>query len=167
MIHLTFRATSFEDEGFYRACFENAEFAKMLYYPNGMDINAYIAKSINDHKFVVLYKNEKIGFVHFYYNSKLNKYTYVGGLHPSKFNTGLGVYISVCILDYFFSQRKSKEIFSGVYSYNIRSYRMMKAIGFETYGISDDKILMTLSVDDFSEKEFVDKIKRRVSYSML
>ena len=167
MIHLIFKETSFEDNEFYRACFENQEFAKMLYYPNGVDINTYIAKSINDHKFIVLHNNLKVGFIHFYYNSKLNRYSYVGGLHPSKFNSGLGVYISVCVLDYFFLQNISREVFSGVFSYNLRSYKMMTAIGFKTYGVTSDKILMSLNVDNFNENEFVNKIKHRVSYHVL
>lgn len=167
MIFLTFKKTTIEDEDIYKACFENDEFAKMLYYPNGVDIKTYIAESAVDYKFVVLYQEEKIGFIHFYYNSLLNKYTYVGGLHPSKFNSGLGVYLSVAILDYMFAKIERKEIFSGVFSYNNRSYKMLLAIGFKVYKQTTEKHMMSLTLKDFNNSEFVNRIKQRVKYTVI
>lgn len=168
-----FKRTTEADLSFYSECFQNREFQYMLYGDcplNLRQLDNYIAWNNKDYKFVVsLEKQGKkvaIGFAHFYHN-KDNHYTYVGGLHPDLFNSGLGASASIAALSFFFDINGLASIDTGVYKHNLRSLKLNLAIGFVITKETDDMYMLLLNKESFNNNILVLNIRKRNSYQLI
>ncbi len=173
MKHFFFRQTHTLDIGFYAECFQSREFQNMLYGDEQISLNflkKYIQYNADDLKFICALQTKEgesvnVGFAHFYHKEQ-NIYTYVGGIHPKYFNTGIGVYASVAVLDLLYDLKNDSIIKTGVYKYNTRSFKMLQAIGFVVSCDTNDKTMMELSPDSFNNK-FVEILKSKISYTYI
>lgn len=164
-----FRPATISDLPLYKHCFANDEFHYMLYNREPINIDRYVNHGKDDFVFVCSIKNAQnnfvdFGFVHFYYKEE-NNYTYVGGLIPEYFNSGLGVYTSIAILDYMFRQIDELVITTGVFKYNIRSLKMLKKMGFSQIKDVEEKEILKLTASTFNN-QFTNHIKKKIIYSV-
>ena len=120
-------------------------------------------------KFVILLEKqgEKIafGFVHFYHLID-SQYTYVGGIHPVYFNSGLGAYASVAAISFFCDFNERALLKTSIYKHNLRSLRLHLAIGFVITEERKDMYEMLLDKEHFNNN-FVLNVKKRVSYQLV
>lgn len=168
----SFRHTVESDIVFYTECFQNEEFQYMLYgqYPlKPHQLKKYIANNDKDYKFVFsVDKNGAstiVGFSHFYYTSP-DLYTYIGGIHPLYFNSGLGAYASIASISLFLSINNEASLTTGIYKHNTRSLKLHRAIGFSLYKETLDKYILDLNRDTFNNP-FVLNLKRRIQYRLI
>lgn len=164
-----FRLATISDLPLYKHCFANDEFHYMLYNREPINIDRYVNHGKDDFVFICSIKNTQdsfvdFGFVHFYYKEE-NNYTYVGGLIPEYFNSGLGVYTSIAILDYMFNQIDKLVITTGVFKHNIRSLKMLKKIGFCQIKDVGDKEILKLTASTFNN-QFTKHLKQNIIYSV-
>lgn len=162
------RKTSLNDIHLYEQCLNSHEFTYMLYHGEQVNVSKYIADNKQDRKFIVSIKstlNRDIGFAHFY-RIKDNTYSYVGGLLPSLFNSGLGLYASIAILSYMFEENSNYIFTTGVYNDNIRSLKMVRALGFSEKACLEDKTILCLDYRAFNN-ELTTLIKHRISYEYM
>lgn len=172
-MHFYFKQTTESDLSFYSECFHNSEFQYMLYGNSPLNLNklrTYIARNSKDYKFVCILENQgkkvTIGFAHFYHNS-FNRYTYVGGLHPNYFNSGLGALASVAALSLFYDiNGQITAIDTGVYKHNLRSLKLNLAIGFVITEEKEDMYMLLLDKKCFSNG-FVLKMKEKFVYHQI
>jgi RimJ/RimL family protein N-acetyltransferase len=160
-----FRPATTSDLPLYKHCFANDEFHYMLYNREPINIDRYVNHGKDDFVFICSIKNTQdsfvdFGFVHFYYKEE-NNYTYVGGLIPEYFNSGLGVYTSIAILDYMFSQIDKLVITTGVFKHNIRSLKMLNKMGFYQIKENNNKHILKLTKDEFNNN-FVKHIRKKI-----
>ena len=171
-MRFVFRKTSFEDIVLYRKCFIDEEFRYMLYCRNAINpdcLERYVAENGTDLKFVGALEMADgalcdIGFAHFYHKDN-GAYTYVGGVLPAYFNSGIGVYASVAMISLLYEIKATDLVVTtGVYKYNMRSVRLLKAIGFVGVDETADKFILRLTNERFNNG-LVARIKERLSYS--
>ncbi len=150
----------------YKACLENDEFKRMLYGGQRFDINRFLKKEKNILKYSVFSSNGIfIGFVQLFYKQN-NQASFLGGVLPIFFNSGLGLKACVCILDYIF-RKGIMEVITGVYFYNLRSLKMLKAIGFTETSLIQDKVILTLEKTRFNDNDFNKNILDRIRYEIV
>lgn len=132
-------------------------------------LDNYISKNNKDYKFVILLeKGAKIitiGFVHFYYNFD-NQYTYVGGIHPDFFNSGLGALASVAALSLFYEINRQASFDTAIYKHNLRSLRLHLAIGFIIVNETEEMYFLFLNKENFNNN-FVMNVRRRIYYQLV
>jgi RimJ/RimL family protein N-acetyltransferase len=132
-------------------------------------LDDYISKNNKDYKFVILLEKDAgiitIGFVHFYHNFD-NQYTYVGGIHPDFFNSGLGASASVAALSLFYEINRQASFDTAIYKHNLRSLRLHLAIGFIITKETKDMYMLLLNKENFNNK-FVLNIKKRIFYQLI
>ena len=132
----------------YRLCYKNAEFKHFIYGDKSIDIDASFSKLLADsiqsiESYVVLYKakNEDsvytyVGFCNFLKHQKypfetvVDTFAFNGGILPSLFNSGLGIYACVSLLKLFFERHPLSNLYASTFKYNFRSARMLSALGF-------------------------------------
>lgn len=150
----------------YKACLENNEFKKMLYGCQRFDINRFLKKEKNILKYSVFTSNGIfIGFVQLFYKQN-NRASFLGGVAPNFFNSGLGVKACVFILDYIF-HKDILNVITGVYLYNLRSLKMLKAIGFVETSLIQDKVILTLDKTRFNDNNFNKIILDKIRYKII
>lgn len=164
-----FRLATTSDLPLYKHCFANDEFHYMLYNRKPINIDRYVNHGKDDFVFICSIKNTQdsfvdFGFAHFYYKEE-NNYSYVGGLIPEYFNSGLGVYTSIAILDYMFSQIDKLVITTGVFKHNFRSLKMLKKMGFCQIKDVGDKEILKLTASTFNN-QFTKHLKQNIIYSV-
>lgn len=154
------------DIGLYSQCFSDSEFMLMVYPGERININNYISTNSTDLKYVISAFFERgftdIGFAHFYYERE-SEYTYVGGILPTFFNQGIGVYASVAVLKHLYDKRQNLLIRTGVYKYNVRSFKMLKALGFRITKETASKKILELTKKQF-ENSFASQLNLRIEY---
>ncbi len=147
---LFFRIVSADDKNMYQDCFRNSEFYTMLFGQTRLNIDKMLSVEKGAYKFSLFSEDgDFLGFSQFFHKDG-DIFSFIGGISPIYFNSGLGVYGSVCIIDFLFNSIGAKGIITGVFKYNTRSLRMLNAIGFKSTSTFEDKILMSLSRYDFS-----------------
>ena len=168
-----FRPPNETDYSFYSECFQNEEFKYMLFgnerliqdpldwFMNNNDSDLRYVVSLND-------KNEssRIGMVLFLLRDN-GRYTYLGGIHPQFFNSGLGVYVSIAAISLFFEINPySSYLSTGIFKYNTRSLKAHTAIGFYTTEETDSEYTLMLTKKQF-ENDFVMKVRNKIQYKMV
>lgn len=164
-----FKQSTEADLPFYTECFQNEEFQYMLYGDCPLRLSQlenYIAGNGKDYKFVVFADNKsekiKVGFVHFYHDVD-DRYTFIGGIHPVFFNSGLGASASVASLSFFYDINRRASFVTGIYKHNRRSLRLHLAIGFVITEETKEMYVLSLDKKHF-DNDFVRSIKNRINY---
>ncbi len=138
----------------------------MLYGCQSFDIKRFLKKEENCLKYSVFSSvGNFIGFVQFFYKRK-NQVSFLGGVTPNLFNSGIGVKACVCILDYLF-QKDIMEVITGVYLYNLRSLKMLEAIGFVETSLVHEKVILKLERLKFNDNDFNRNILGKISYEII
>jgi RimJ/RimL family protein N-acetyltransferase len=132
---------------------------------NCLNINKFVSEEQQHLKHIisVISNNtvENVAFAHFYHTSILNQYDFVGGIAPKYFNSGIGVYACVTALFYFFDAFPFVVIKTDVYKYNLRSHKMLAAVGFIYEKETKEKIMLQLNLSLF-KNNFVERILMRI-----
>lgn len=169
-MNIIIRQPNDNDVELYKHCFSNQEFHHNIYNDEPLDIEHYGNNNKRDLKFVLETIVDNVyrptGFANFYYDSDNNIPTFVGGIIPEKINSGLGVYLNIAIFDYLFSNNIVSTIYSGVYKFNTRSYKMLLALGFKLIDNSQESYELQISKKDF-DNGFVNHLKHKCLYKKL
>lgn len=168
-----FRPTTDEDFDLYLRCFKNEEFQNMMYYNSPIKVlylKDYIAQNDKDFKLICSVKKFdrsiiNLGFVHIYYKSE-NLYSYVGGILPQYFNSGLGLYASAAMLSYLTSKYNSWKIQTTIYKHNIRSLKIHLRLGFKIISDESNRFCMELTPNSF-RNDFSMSISSRITATIL
>lgn len=167
-----FKQATISDLPFYYECFFDKEFQYMLYGNSPLKLSQlenYIAKNSKDYKFVISLdkqvKNCMVGFAHFYHNFD-NQYTYVGGIHPNFFNSGLGTLASTAALSLFYDINEQASFDTAIYKHNLRSLRLHLALGFNIIKETEEMYYLSLNKDDFNN-DFAMNIRKRLYYQLV
>lgn len=139
----------------------------MLYGGAHVNIKKYIENNGVDLKYTLSFRYnvnacfDDLGFANCY--KKIDGgYTYVGGIDPKYFNSGLGVKGDVAMLSYVFNRHPGIILTTGVYKYNVRSLKLTKAVGFKQIGETDNAIIFKMIKDDFNN-DFSNKILNTIN----
>ena len=168
MIYFKIRTTDASSLNLFRNCFSNKEFSRMLYDDAPVNITKYIESNVDDIKYTLSfrYSNDAtyvdLGFANCYKKND-GTYTYVGGIDPCYFNSGIGVKANIAMISYIYSKHPNIVLTTGIYKYNIRSIKMNEAIGFKKTGTTESKILYGIKKSDF-DNIFVRKILENIVY---
>jgi len=137
------------DFDIYKKCYSNTEFKKFMYGNKKIDIDDCFLKMLenardNRESYVVFYSTDEqttkyniVGFCNFLkydkYPFEVSRETFAinGGLLPSLFNKGIGIYSCVSILSLFFHKHPDSDLYASTFEDNIRSSKMLTAVGFE------------------------------------
>ncbi|MDR2385457.1 MAG: hypothetical protein LBD80_07360 [Tannerella sp.] len=159
------RNTLDKDISLYQICFDDTEFHYFLFGDNNKDIHKFVSIDDNYLKYIISRENnhrqEDIAFVHFCYNPASQEYWFSGGIIPHLFNSGLGIYVAVAIISYFFKYNQNATVKAGTYKYNQRSLRMLQSLGFKILEYKNKEIILKLTFSYFNN-EFVNKILKRI-----
>ncbi len=164
--YLIFRTPKDLDLPDYKACLENSEFKWMLYGRQRFDIKRFLKKEDNSQKYSVFSSDGFfIGFVQFFYKGT-NQVSFLGGIAPWLFNSGIGLKACVCILESLFKKEKM-DVITGVYLYNLRSLKMLKAIGFVETSCGHEKVILKLEWSKFNNNTFNRRILDKIAYEIV
>ncbi|MDR1984893.1 MAG: hypothetical protein LBQ28_08725 [Prevotellaceae bacterium] len=159
------RNTTPNDIGFYQYCFENSEFHWNLFGYNYRDIKKSVSYEKRYLKYIISILGNKqqkdIAFTHFCYEDISQEYWFSGGISPQFFNSGMGIYVGVIVLKYFFKLFSSAIVKAGTYKHNKRSTKMLLALGFQIIEIRDNEIIMQITLQLFNN-EFVNRVLKRI-----
>ena len=136
----------------------------MLYNGAHVNVNNYIKQNGIDIKYTLSMlrcdgKYIDLGFANCYKGE--NSFTYVGGIDPDFFNSGLGVKADIAMLSYIYKLHPYIILTTGVYKFNIRSLKLTKAVGFVPIGETEDTILYRMSKSSF-DNPFVNRVLNNV-----
>ena len=104
-------------------------------------------------------EKEKVSMATFS-RGKGNEYWFSGAIVERYYNSGIGVYACIAMLDNFFRSHPDCVIRSGVFTENTRSLKMLLKVGFEQVEKSDDGFRLRLTGDAF-RNDFVEHLKHR------
>lgn len=138
------------DFEFYYRCYANEEFKRCIYGHKNLEIKNLFEKLIDDNNgrcesYLVLKNNVfnssyiTIGFCSFLIRDTYpfeviqNTYTISGGLDPSIFNSGYGIYACVSMIKFFFEKHPKSLLYASTFDFNIRSTKMLTALGFKQF----------------------------------
>ena len=168
-MQFSFRRTQDSDYSFYSECFHNDEFQYMMYGSDPLKLHQlekYISRNDGDLKFVVSAEDRgdsfRVGFAHFYLRED-GRYSYVGGLHPAFFNSGIGVLASVAAISLFFDIYPNIALVTGIFKHNTRSLKIHLSLGFKQFRETEEKTILALNKEDFNN-DFVRSIRTRIDY---
>ena len=132
-------------------------------------LEKYISRNNTDLKFVASIEERderiRIGFAHFYLRED-GRYSYVGGLHPTFFNSGVGVSASVSAISLFFDIYPNIDLVTGIFKHNTRSLRIHLALGFKQFRETEEKVILALKREDFNN-DFVRSVRTRLEYRLI
>lgn len=165
MISFRIRETDELSMPLFQACFSNQEFCEMLYNGAHVNLRKYIEQNNTDFKYtcsLVLHDGtlSDIGFANCYKNGE--SYTYVGGIDPLYFNSGLGVKADIAMLSFIYDKHPLINLTTGVYKFNVRSLKLTKAVGFYRIGETESSVLFKMSKSDFYNP-FVERMLRNIN----
>lgn len=165
----------------YRICYGNAEFKHFIYGDKSINIDDSFSKLIGEKNnrteaYLVLSKDGNsdseygvVGFCSFTmrqeYPIKISKetYTFNGGILPTLFNTGMGIFACASLLKLFFFKHLDSDLYASTFGDNIRSSRMLIALGFKQLGLHMyDKNHFLLDAKHFKENDFVIRLMSRM-----
>ncbi len=165
----------------YRMCYRNAEFKHFIYGDKPVDIDESFFKLVGKkgngmEAYLVLSKESNsdsaysvVGFCSFMIRPKYpikvrnNTYTFNGGILPLLFNTGMGIFACASLLRLFFTKHPDSDLYASTFSDNVRSSKMLMALGFEhseqrLYG----KNHFLLDAKHFFENDFVIRLMSHI-----
>ncbi len=155
-----FRHSLVEDYPFYQVCFDCEVYYSYLHGEQRIrDFKLYLERGgVESFKFVFFRNTDlgiiPLGFCHFYPSDTEKEYEIGGGITPSLFNAGYGVYSYAQILAYIFTCRSDIRFRVGVLKTNQRSLKIHFAFGFQLIGEFDRRLQLTLTRAAF-DNEFV------------
>lgn len=126
----------------------------MLYGGAHVNIKKYIENNGIDIKYTCSFKFSEhdylcdLGFANCY-KKEDGTYTYIGGIDPKFFNSGLGVKGDIAMLSYIFSKHTDIILTTGVYKYNVRSLKLTRAVGFRPIRETDTVVLFQMDKANF------------------
>lgn len=167
MISFQIRSTDDSSLPLLQCCFSNKEFCNMLYGDAHVNINKYIENNGVDIKYTCSFRTSNntpyydLGFANCYKKAD-GCYTYIGGINPQYFNTGLGVKGDVAMLSFIFDRHPNIKLTTGVYKYNVRSIKLTQAVGFYPIGETDSVMLFRMEKENF-HNPFVERIQKVIS----
>lgn len=154
MIYFRIRTTDETSIPLLQSCFSNKEFCNMLCGGANVNIKKYIENNGIDIKYTCSFRfhDEEmyldLGFANCYKKDD-GAYTYVGGINPQYFNSGLGVKGDIAMLSYIFDKHPNIKLTTGVYKYNVRSIKLTQAVGFYPIGETDSVMLFRMKKENF------------------
>ena len=154
MITFRFRLTDESSIPLLQCCFSNKEFCDMLYNGDTVNVNKYIENNGTDLKYTCSFRYPNntsfidLGFANCYKKAD-GSYTYIGGIDPRYFNSGLGVKGDIAMLSYIFNKHPDIILTTGVFKYNIRSLKLTKSVGFNPINETETKVLYRMEKKDF------------------
>lgn len=168
-MNLQIRYTISSDINLYERCVENTEF-KLNLFGDNFDIDEYTSLKEPHKKFIVSklegQSAEDIGFCHFFYQGQ-DQYFISGGVLPKYFNSGIGLYACIAVISCMIANNPGIIVNTTVYKYNIRSMKMLFAIGFQLYNEMEEYNILKLKISQFDNK-FVNQIfEKRLKYCLL
>lgn len=166
-MQFTFRPPNETDYSFYSECFRNEEFKYMLFGNERLIQDPrdwFMNNNERDLRYVVSLKDNnersRIGMVLFLRRDN-GQYTYLGGIHPRYFNSGLGGYASIAAISLFFDIYPNISLSTGIFKYNTRSINLHMAIGFTITNETTSEYDMELNKDTFNNP-FVRQIRQNI-----
>lgn len=167
MIAFRIRVTDESSIPLFQSCFSNKEFCDMLYNGESININRYIENNGIDLKYTCSFRYSSdtsfcdLGFANCY--KKVDgTYTYVGGIKPQYFNSGLGLKGDVAMLSFIFNKNPDIILTTGVYKFNVRSLKLTKSVGFCPINETETKVLYRMKKEDFYNP-FVNRILNSIT----
>lgn len=163
-MHIFIRKQDKNDILFYETCLCNTEFLLNFWGHKRISVKEFLNSYSYENYMIGLsdkYPNPS-GFCIFRNYLDTSSYFFYGGIDPSLFNSGVGVYLCVAMLEHFFKKHNNARIFGNVFNSNSRSMKMLKALGFSEYEKRVDSIMLINDIDNFLNSKLSILLKERM-----
>lgn len=167
-MHLYIREQNTSDISLFNECLSNQEFLSYIYGHKTITTKEFLERNSSYDSYVIgKYEriNSPLGFCIFKQGVKdyvrRKDYFISGGIHPSLFNTGIGIHLCVAMILFFFSIHADSYLYAEVFTKNKRSLKMLQAVGFSMIQTNWEYLTLRTDKNDFCASNLVQKLSKQ------